>query len=263
MPSGLSSRCFRVIPRARKLIIHCRDIGHYEALCPDIPGAEKPLPLRTSSIQPQSRTNGILPSSYIRPSQQSIIQGFTPRNHRRESSLTSETTDTTTTATTATHEFGAGAGGNNPQRPFQTMPSIQRRTDVVVFPGPHPGRPRSTEPKWPVESLMPERHAMSEAGHGADDWKRYSSATAATFGRWDLGLQTSIMSVHNRTNSDVLFIHRTRKKKSGIADLLIAYSKNTYYSDKPPFLASSCSYIFVIQSLSLCRAGKMPPTGII
>lgn len=63
---------------------------------------------------------------------------------------------------------------------------------------------------------MPERHAMSEVGHGADDWRRYSSGTAATFGRWDLGLQTSIMPMHNRTNSDVLFIPRVRQ--SGIAD---------------------------------------------
>lgn len=208
-----------------------KDIGHYEPLCPDIPGAEKPLPPRTSSIQSQPRTNGIPPSSYIRPNQQSMIQGFTPRNHRRQSSLTSVTTDTTTTATTATHELGAGVGGSNSQRPFHTMPSIQRRTDVVAFPDPHPARPRSTEPKWPVESLMPERHAMSEAGHGADDCSRYSSGTAATFGRWDLGLQTSIMSVHNRTNSDL-----TQKTPP---------TPTNPSSSRPPARTSSSSYTYL------------------
>ncbi|KAL0245816.1 hypothetical protein I308_104952 [Cryptococcus tetragattii IND107] len=211
-----------------------KDIGHYEPLCPDIPGAEKPLPPRTSSIQHQLRTNGV-PVSYIRPNQQPVIQGFTPRSHRRQSSLTSITTDTTTTATTATHEFGtgvgAGAGGSNSQRPFQTMPPIQRRTDIVAFPDPRPDRPRSTEPEWPVESLMPERHAMSEAGHGADDWRRYSSGTAATFGRWDLGLQTSIMPMHNRTNSDLTQKSSTTPTKPS--------------SSSPPVRKSPSSYTYV------------------
>ncbi|KIR41649.1 hypothetical protein I307_05715 [Cryptococcus deuterogattii 99/473] len=211
-----------------------KDIGYYEPLCPDIPGAEKPLPPRTSSIQHQLRTNGV-PVSYIRPNQQPVIQGFTPRSHRRQSSLTSITTDTTTTATTATHEFGtgvgAGPGGNNSQRPFQTMPPIQRRTDIVAFPDPRPARPRSTEPEWPVESLMPERHAMSEAGHGADDWRRYSSGTAATFGRWDLGLQTSIMPMHNRTNSDLTQKSPTTPTKPS--------------SSSPPVRKSPSSYTYV------------------
>ncbi|WVF73183.1 hypothetical protein IAT40_008002 [Kwoniella sp. CBS 6097] len=151
--------------------------------------------------------------------QQQQQQGFIPRQPTgRPSSITtmgSDSTSTTHPAGGGGHgEFGLTPMGNQGQgqgRLYQTMPNPQpsgtgsasgRRNDVA-FPSPQPSspRPRSVTPtSLTVESGEGDsRYTQSEMGPGggagggyADDNKRYSSMTTATFGRWDKGLKKAM-----------------------------------------------------------------------
>ncbi|KAK8853104.1 hypothetical protein IAR55_003805 [Kwoniella newhampshirensis] len=185
-----------------------RDIGHVDALCPGVPRstasspglfpasdpATPPISQRPTGATARDTYSpnqiGYPPQSQYQPQN---IQGFVPRNERRQSFATTATTDTTTTAT---HEFGGPPQRSSSGRGYNTMPN--QRRDMVTFPSPNPSRPRSTEttPASPVDSLQ-ERFTQSELGHGSrpDDYnKRYSTGTNATFGRWDKGLKSSMES---------------------------------------------------------------------
>ncbi|OCF32213.1 hypothetical protein I316_06127 [Kwoniella heveanensis BCC8398] len=146
--------------------------------------------------------------------QQHTLQGFIPRQPTgRPSSITTMGSDSTSTTHPAGghSEFGFTPIGNQGQsqgRLYQTMPNPQAsgtpagRKNDVAFPSPQPTspRPRSVTPtSLTVESGEGEpRYTQSEMGHGggtggyADDNKRYSSITTATFGRWDKGLQKAM-----------------------------------------------------------------------
>ncbi|WWC91572.1 uncharacterized protein L201_006518 [Kwoniella dendrophila CBS 6074] len=195
-----------------------REIGRVDALCPTIPkpppppppidptpftGSQPDLPPNAryinndhnnlSSGPPPQRST----SATYQPiqQQQSDNQGYDPRqSYQRQSSSNSNSTFTTNN--TNYNNFGMTPNQN---RQYSTMPTspTQRRPDVM-FPTAQPlsgERPRSITPTSPtVESSggVQDRYVQSDTGH--DNSSRYSTATMATFGRWDKGLQNAMVS---------------------------------------------------------------------
>ncbi|WWC64437.1 uncharacterized protein I303_107047 [Kwoniella dejecticola CBS 10117] len=199
-----------------------RDIGHVDTLCPSPPpAAPTPRPIDStpfSGSQPdlppnarpnQNHLNAPLPQQ--RPTSgagsQPLNQGFEPRQgYHRQSSSTSDSTFTTTTTNYNTNEFGM-TPQNSQHRPYATMPtSPGQRHANVMFPNPQPSqRPRSVTPTSPsMQSGEPEeRYAQSDAGHDTGN-NRYSTATMATFGRWDKGLRNAMGSGQGQDGQETM-----------------------------------------------------------
>ncbi|WWC94724.1 hypothetical protein V866_001572 [Kwoniella sp. B9012] len=189
------------------------DIGRVNFLCPDIPQpSPPPRPIDSTpfsgpqpDLPPNARFSGNSLSSgpgyfppqrpaagsYNQQQQQQPIQGFDPRQpYQRHASSNSASTFTTTN--THTNEFGMTPTPTQ-NRPYTTMPTSpgQRRPEAM-FPTAQP-RPRSTTPTSPTldSASGHERYVQSDAGHDTSS-NRYSTATMATFGRWDKGLKNAL-----------------------------------------------------------------------
>jgi hypothetical protein len=212
-----------------------RDIGYVESLCPAPPGGgpglfpgSPPRPDSSAQSRQSTQPNSLASSPGLpngapsfpnsaqnrqgsSPYQQGPFQptqGFVPRGEdwRRKSSGTSITT--TTTATTAPGPDFTPQGGG---RGYATAPN----RNSVAFPAPQPagGLRRSAsqaystdtslqDPTSPVSDVQ-ERLAQSDMGHGEDRDRsnRYSSATAATFGRWEGSLRAAPEEDEGTTSS--------------------------------------------------------------
>ncbi|WVW86011.1 hypothetical protein I302_108049 [Kwoniella bestiolae CBS 10118] len=188
-----------------------RDIGRVDSLCPDIPQpSPPPRPMDSTpfsgsqpDLPPNARFNGNLkPPSNFPPSRpnsgvfqlqqpQQQVQGFDSRlPYQRHSSTNSASTYTT--INTQTNEFGMTPTPTQ-NRPYGTMPtSPGQRTPEVMFPTAQP-RPRSSSPTSPARESSGghDRYVQSDVGHDANS-NRYSTATMATFGRWDKGLKNAM-----------------------------------------------------------------------
>ncbi|OCF61136.1 hypothetical protein L486_00780 [Kwoniella mangroviensis CBS 10435] len=190
------------------------DIGRVDFLCPDIPQpSPPPRPIDSTpfagpqpDLPPNARFNGnsLLPGPGYFPSQrptsgsynqqqqpQQPMQGFDSRQpYQRHASSNSASTFTTTD--TQTNEFGMTPTPTQ-NRSYATMPTLpgQRRPEAM-FPTAHP-RPRSVTPTSPTHDSASghERYVQSDAGHDTSS-NRYSTATMATFGRWDKGLKNAM-----------------------------------------------------------------------
>ncbi|WRT70357.1 uncharacterized protein IL334_007355 [Kwoniella shivajii] len=186
-----------------------RDIGYVEALCPK-PASPPPKPPPIDST-PFSGSQPDLPpgstpyppTAFTPPRTSSQQQGFIPRQdfQRHISGNTLNSINTFSTTTSGPGEFGLIPGQSH--RPYITMPLSHgqgqgqgqgHRRGEVLFPNPQPARPRSITPTSPtIESSGDhERYAQSDVGH--DNASRYSTATMATFGRWDNGLKNAMVS---------------------------------------------------------------------
>ena len=189
--------------------IYCRDIGHVDRLCPGLPNGDQPRqvsgPIINSPPQPAfaptSRPPFPRPGTYGQdqpPRSTSYpisqpVQGFVARDDlRRKSSDTS----TMTTTTGTTYDVSA-------QNQTNRVLSVSNRPGGLMFPSPHPAgelmrsaTERTTDTYVTSPSSPPpetqETHTRSEGGHGDEQAKRYSSGTAATFGRWDHDLHKAI-----------------------------------------------------------------------
>ncbi|WVR00358.1 hypothetical protein IAU59_007501 [Kwoniella sp. CBS 9459] len=171
-----------------------------------------------TTVTPRQSSYGAVQQMQMQQQQQQPVQGFIPRqSNGRPSSITTMGSDSTSTTHPAGHgEFGLtpmGNQGQNQGRLYQTMPNAApsgmtpnpRSRNDVAFPSPQPAppRPRSVTPTSPTVDFADgdNRYTQSEMGHGDEfgggggyneDNKRYSSATTATFGRWDKGLKKAM-----------------------------------------------------------------------
>ena len=173
-----------------------------------------------------------------------LIQGFTPSNNfQRQPSTGSTSTNTTTTTTTA-------AG-----RPYSAAP-IPNPTFPV--PAPSAFTPLKQEPtSSPLMSSG--SHDRSSDSHDSRS-KRYSTATAATFGRWDQDLHNAMSP-----GGPVSYFEPKRRPSDPFAGH--AYTSSTKPNAHPissslapdPFdlyRAFSTSSTWTRSGLDECRAGK-------